>query len=68
MALKRVIACQLAEAMKHQRMTRTALAERMGTSRAAVDRLLTSNDGALTLDTLTRAVGALEMRVSVDIQ
>ena len=39
-ALKRVIAWQLAEAMKSQRVSKKALAERMHTSRTAVDRAL----------------------------
>ncbi len=39
-ALKRVIAWQLAEVMKAQKVSKKALAERMHTSRTAVDRAL----------------------------
>lgn len=66
-AIKRVVAWQLTHAMKHQGMTKTGMAQRMGTSRAAVDRLLFAEDGALTLDTLTRAAGALGLKVPVEL-
>lgn len=39
-AIKRVVACQLAEAMKRMHMTKTEMAARMRTSRAVVNRLL----------------------------
>ena len=39
-ALKRVIAWQIAEEMKVQQITKTELAKRMHTSRAALNRLL----------------------------
>ncbi len=45
-ALKRVIAWQIAELMKAQRVTKKSLAERMHTSRTAVDRALDQNDAA----------------------
>nr|WP_245362880.1 XRE family transcriptional regulator [Pseudomonas sp. BP8] len=64
-ALKRVIAWQIAEAMKAQKMTKKALAERMHTSRAAVDRALDHNDPGMTLATLSSAARALGQRVEV---
>lgn len=45
-ALKRVIAWQLTQAMKQQKVSKKALAERMHTSRTAVDRALDQNDQA----------------------
>jgi antitoxin HicB len=39
-AWKRVIAFQLTQLMAEQNMSKTAMAERMKTSRAAIDRLL----------------------------
>lgn len=62
-ALKRVIAWQLAEAMKAQRISKKALAERMHTSRTAVDRALDQNDAGMTLATLASAARALGQRV-----
>ena len=45
--------------MKAQQLTKTDLAERMHTSRAALNRLLNENDGILTLTTLASAAAAL---------
>lgn len=64
-ALKRVIAWQLAEAMKVQRVSKKALAERMHTSRTAVDRALDQDDAGMTLATLANAARALGQRVEI---
>ncbi|KRP61925.1 XRE family transcriptional regulator [Pseudomonas trivialis] len=64
-ALKRVIAWQLAEAMRAQKVSKKALAERMHTSRTAVDRALDQNDAGMTLATLACAARALGQRVEV---
>ena len=64
-AMKRVIAWQIAQEMKAQQMTKTDLAKRMHTSRAALNRLLDENDGSLTLTTLASAAAALGKRVLV---
>jgi antitoxin HicB len=65
-ALKRVIAWQIAEAMKAQQITKTALAKRMCTSRAALNRLLDEKDPSLTLTTLASAAAALGRKVSIE--
>ena len=54
-AIKEVLAWQLADAMKQQHLSRTRLAQRMGTSRSQVSRLLDPRDGNVTLTTLQRA-------------
>ena len=64
-ALKRVIAWQIAEEMKAQQLTKARLATRMHTSRAALDRLLDENDPGLTLTTLASAAAALGRRVDI---
>ncbi|UZE24865.1 helix-turn-helix domain-containing protein [Pseudomonas sp. B21-056] len=66
-ALKRVISWQLAEVMKLQKVTKKALAERMHTSRTAVDRALDQNDAGMTLATLASAARALGQRVEVKL-
>jgi len=53
--------------MKKQGVSKKALAERMGTSRSQVDRLLDEDDPALTLDTLSRAASALGRRIRVEL-
>ncbi len=64
-ALKRVIAWQIAEAMKVQQITKTELAKRMHTSRAALNRLLDEEDPSLTLTTLASAAAALGKKVNI---
>jgi transcriptional regulator with XRE-family HTH domain len=64
-ALKRVIAWQIAEEMKAQQLTKVQLAARMHTSRASLDRLLDEHDPGLTLTTLASAAAALGRRVDI---
>src|SRR6266849_4383129 len=54
-AIKEVLAWQIAEAMKAQNLSRKRLAERMGTSRSQISRLLDPKDGNVTIATLQRA-------------
>ena len=54
-AIKEVLAWQIAEAMKAQKLSRKRLAERMKTSRSQVRRLLDPKDGNITIATLQRA-------------
>lgn len=64
-ALKRVITWQLAEAMKRQKVSKKALAERMKTSRTLVARVLDQDDAGMTIATLANAARALGQRVEV---
>ena len=66
-AVKRVIAWQLAQAMKEQGFTKKRLAEHMGTSRSHLDRLLDSKDTGLTLETLSRAAHVLKRRIKIEL-
>jgi transcriptional regulator with XRE-family HTH domain len=50
-----VLAWQIEEAMKAQKLSRSRLAQRMKTSRSQVNRLLDPKDGNVTLSTLQRA-------------
>lgn len=54
-AVKAVIARQIAEEMKKQRITKARMAGLMQTSRAQIDRLLDPENGSATLETLMRA-------------
>ena len=66
-AIKRVIAWQLAEAMKKMRITRTEMAARMHTSRAVVNRLLDEEDTSVTLATLARASLAVGIPLKIEL-
>jgi hypothetical protein len=64
-ALKRVVAWQISQLMKAQRVSKSALAQRMQTSRTVVGRVLDSDDAGLTLATLANAARALGQRVEI---
>jgi DNA-binding Xre family transcriptional regulator len=66
-AIKRVITWQIDEAMKAAHITKKELAERMGTSRSQLDRLLDDGDAGLTLETLGKAAQALGRQVRVEL-
>ena len=66
-ALKRVIAWQIDQEMKAQKLTKTELAKRMHTSRAALNRLLDENDSSITLTTLASAAAVLGKKVSLQL-
>lgn len=65
-AIKRVVAFQVAQMMKKQRLSKTDMARRMKTSRSALDRLLDPDNGSVTLQTLERAAQALGKRLRVE--
>ena len=66
-ALKRIIAWQIAQEMKAQKLTKTELSKRIHTSRAALNRLLDENDASLTLTTLASAAAALGKKVNLQL-
>lgn len=67
-AMKRVLAWQIALAMKKQRVTKSAMAKRMRTSRAALDRLLDESNTSVTLQTMGRAAAALGKELSITLK
>ncbi len=66
-AMKRVIAWQLSQAMEAKELTKTEMAERMGTSRTSLDRLLDSSNASVTLLTLERAAIAVGKRLRIEL-
>ena len=66
-AIKRVIAWQIEQEMTAQHITKTAMAKRMKTSRAALNRLLDETDTSLTLTTLASAAAALGKRLNFEL-
>ncbi len=67
-AIKETIAWQVREAMDFQNLSKTAMAERMGTSRAAVDRILDPGNHSVTLSTLFRTAAALGLELSIELR
>ncbi len=58
-AVKKIIAIGMQDEMAAKGITKTEMAARMGTNRAAVDRLLNPQNNAVTLATLTKAANVL---------
>ena len=66
-AIKRVIARQLDALMEAQGLTKSALAKRMKTSRAQLDRVLDPENASVTLDTLSRAAKAVGRQLRMEL-
>jgi len=66
-AVKRVIAWQIAQKMKAQKVSKTEIASRMRTSRMVVACLLDEADTGVTLATLARASVALGTPLHVEL-
>jgi hypothetical protein len=66
-AIKRVVAWQLSQAMRNQRKTKQAMAKHLRTSRSQLDRLLDPRNVSVTLDTMHRAARALGKRLIVRV-
>ena len=65
-AIKRVIAYQVSQLMKKQKLSKVAMAKQMKTSRSALDRLLDPQNTSITLQTLERAAHAIGKRLRIE--
>ena len=66
-ALKQALSLQLDQLLKKEEITKTQMATRMKTSRAAVDRLLDASNSSVTLNTLGKAARALGRKVRIEL-
>lgn len=66
-AIKEVIAWQLAEAMRDRKISKSALAVLMKTSRTQINRVLDPSDGNVTIETLQRAAALVGRRVQLEL-
>jgi antitoxin HicB len=67
MAIKRVVARQVEAAMQQKGLTKAEMARRMHTSRAALDRLLDADNGAVTLSTLQKAAIVVGREIRLEL-
>lgn len=67
-AVKRVLSFQLEQSMKKSKLTKSAMAKRMGTTRAQLDRLLNPENPSTTLTTVVKAAGALGKHVKISLE
>ena len=66
-AVKRVLAFQLALAMKEQKITKVEMAKRLATSRSQLDRLLDPANSSVALSVLARAAHALGRTIRLEL-
>ena len=66
-AIKRVIAYRIEMEMKRAKLSKSAMAEKMHTSRSALDRLLDPANVSVTLQTLERAALALRKSLKIEL-
>jgi len=66
-AIKKIIAYQLQEAIKKEHLSKTALANRLETSRAAINRLLDPENESITLVTLKKAANVLGKKLRLEL-
>lgn len=66
-AVKKLIVLQIHRSLEENKMTKTELARRLETSRAAVDRLLDPENDSVTLHTLKRAAEVIGKRLRLEL-
>jgi antitoxin HicB len=66
-AIKRVLAWQIEEAMKKGDVSKAEMARRMNTSRSQLDRLLDPENHAVSLETLARAAHAVGRNLKFEL-
>jgi antitoxin HicB len=66
-AIKRVVARQVEAAMQEKGLSKTEMARRMHTSRAALDRLLDPQNNAVTLSTLQKAAAVVGREIRLEL-
>ena len=66
-SIKKIIAFQLQETIKNENLTKTELAKKLETSRAAVDRLLDPYNESVTLFTLKKAASIVGKKIKMEL-
>jgi antitoxin HicB len=67
-AIKRVLAWQIAQAMKEQHISKRKMAELMHTSRTQIERLLDPENNSVQLNTIQRAAGIVGRRLVMELE
>lgn len=66
-AIKRVIAWEIAQKMEEENISKTKMAALMDTSRSALDRLLDPENTSVTLNTLDNAARAIGKKLHIEL-
>ncbi len=67
LAVKRVLAWQLEQAMAEQKMSKNQMAKAMRTSRSQLDRILNPDNDRVQLDTVIKAARVLGREVKIEL-
>ena len=66
-AIKRVLAYQIEQAMLEKKLSKTAMAKKMQTSRSALERLLDPCNDSVTLQTMRKAAQAVGRSIRIEL-
>jgi antitoxin HicB len=66
-AIKAVIAFQIKQIMEKDHLSKTAMADKMGTSRASLNRLLDPRNESVTLLTLKKAASIMGRKLKLEL-
>ena len=66
-AVKRILSYQISQLMEAQNISKTEMAHRMHTSRAALERLLNPENRSVTLQTMVKAARSLGKRLRLTL-
>ncbi len=66
-AVKRVVAFQIQQLMAEKNITKTNMANKMGTSRSSLSRLLDPTNMSVSLKTLEKAANSLGKKLTVQL-
>ncbi len=66
-AIKRVLAWQIEEAMKHKQLSKNQMAKAMHTSRSQLDRILDPGNERIQLDTMIKAARVLGRELRIEL-
>jgi predicted XRE-type DNA-binding protein len=66
-AIKAVIAFQIKQIMEKDHLSKTAMADKMGTSRASLNRLLDPHNESVTLLTLKKAASIMGRKLKLEL-
>ena len=67
LAAKQLIALQIADEIRKQKLTKSSLARRMKTSRTELERILDPNANTVSVETLERTATALGKRLKISL-
>ena len=66
-AIKEIVASQIMQLMLNKKISKIEMSRRMGTSRAALDRLLDPKNSSVSLKTLDKAALSLGRRLNIQL-